>query len=129
MFHFFLKSSQNVPFFSQNFHVAKERANTKVKGGMPKKMKFSQNFSKCSIFFSKCHFCLKMFPFVPKMFPIIFSNSSIVFSNSSIVFSNSSIFSQILPFFSQILPFFSSFPYLPNKSKKTQNILGISFSK
>ena len=99
MFHFFLKISQNVPFFSQNLHVAKERANTKVKGGMPKKMKFSQNFSKCSIFFSKCHFFLKMFHLFPKcsplfsqILPIVFSNSSIVFSNSSIFFSNSSIF-------------------------------------
>ena len=118
MFHFFLKISQNVPFFSQNLHVAKERANTKVKGGMPKKMKFSQNFSKCSIFFSKCHFFLKMFHLFPKcsplfsqILPIVFSNSSIVFSNSSIFFSNSSFFSQNVPVVSQNI-------FIPNKHQK-----------
>ena len=87
MFHFFLKTSMW------------QRKGQILKGGMPKKMKFSQNFSKCSIFFSKCHFFLKMFHLFPKcsplfsqILPIVFSNSSIVFSNSSIFFSNSSIF-------------------------------------
>ena len=125
MFHFFLKISQNVPFFSQNLHVAKERANTKVKGGMPKKMNFSQNFSKCSTFFSKCHFFSQNVPFVPKMFPIIFSKSSHCFLK---------FFHCFLKFFHFFLKFFNFFLkmfqlFLKTFSfqihtKKNQNILG-----
>jgi hypothetical protein len=121
MFHFFLKISQNVPFFSQNLHVAKERANTKVKGGMPKKMKFSQNFSKCSIFFSKCHFFLKMFHLFPKCSPLFSQILPIVFSNSSIVFSNSSIFSQILQFFLKMFQLFlKTFSFQINTKKNSK---------
>ena len=76
--------------FSQKFHVAKERANTKVKGRMPKKMKISQNVPCVS---QNVPFCSQKVPFVPKMLPLFsqilpfFSNSSIVFSRCSSCFS------------------------------------------
>ena len=68
--------SQNVPFFPRKVHVAKERANTKVKGRMPQRKTqkyqvFFQNsriFSKCFIFFGmfnfsqNVHCVLKGFP-------------------------------------------------------------------
>ena len=75
--------SQNVPFFPRKVHVAKERANTKVKGRMPQRKTqkyqvffkiagFSQNasFFWNVQFFSKCSLCPER---VPKIKTLTFS--------------------------------------------------------
>ena len=100
--------SQKFPFFSQNVQMAKKRANTKVNGKMPKKIKISQNFSKVSIFFSKVSiFFSKVSIFFSKV-SICFSNVSIFFSKVAICVSKvSSVFSKVSICFSKGSSFFS----------------------
>jgi hypothetical protein len=91
--------------------MAKERANTKVKGRMPKKMKISQNFSKCSIVSQNVPFSSQNVPFFSQNVP--FFSQTVPFSSQNVPF-----FSQNVPCSSQKVPFLSQKIIFPSQKDK-----------
>ena len=104
---FFLKMfnfSSKCSFFSQKVQVAKERAKTKVKGRMPKKLKLSQNVP---CFSQNAPFCSQNVPFCSQNVP--FGSQNVPFGLCS---------SQNVPLSSQNVPFFFSKNTFPSKEIK-----------